>query len=84
MQVKNGERKNFLQQEKTRMIVYDRLWKTMEEKGITKYYLIAKCGISPSLITRLKRNQSVRMDTINILCNILDCQIEDIAEHIKD
>ena len=66
------------------MIVYDRLWKTMEQKGISKYYLIAKCGISPSLITRLKRNQSVRMDTINLLCGILDCKIEDIAEYVKE
>ncbi len=66
------------------MITYDRLWKTMERKGITKYYLTAKCGLSPSLITRLKRNQSIRMDTINTLCNILDCKIEDIAEYIKD
>lgn len=66
------------------MIVYDRLWRTMKSKHITKYYLIAKCGISPSLITRLKRNQSVRMDTINMLCRILDCRIEDIAEYIED
>ena len=66
------------------MIIYDRLWKTMEDKGITKYYLTAKCGLSPSLITRLKRNQSIRMDTINTLCRILDCNIEDIAEYIND
>ena len=66
------------------MIVYDRLWETMKKKNITKYYLTSKCGISPSLITRLKRNQSIRMDTINNLCNILDCTIEDIAEYIKD
>ena len=66
------------------MIVYDRLWETMRQKGITKYYLIAKCGFSPSMITRLKRNQSVRMDTINTLCTILDCRIEDIAEYKKD
>ena len=66
------------------MIVYTRLWETMKNKGITKYYLTAKCGISPSLITRLKRNQSVRTDTINTLCTILDCGIEDIAEYIKE
>lgn len=67
-----------------KMIVYDKLWKTMEEKGITKYYLINKCGISLSLITRLKRNQSVSMATINNLCSILDCEIKDIAEYRKD
>lgn len=56
----------------------------MKKKGISKYYLTAKCGLSPSLITRLKRNQSIRMDTINTLCEILDCNIEDIAEYKKD
>ncbi len=66
------------------MIVYNRLWETMKKKGITKYYLTAKCGLSPSMITRLKRNQSVRMDTINTLCSILDCKVEDIVEYIKD
>lgn len=66
------------------MIIYDNLWKTMENKGITKYYLINKCGISPSLITRLKRNQSVSMATIDRLCSILDCEIQDIAKYTKD
>lgn len=66
------------------MIVYNRLWETMKEKGVTKYYLTSKCGLSPCMITRLKRNQSVRMDTINMLCKILDCKIEDIAEYIKE
>lgn len=66
------------------MIVYDRLWQTLERKGITKYYLITKCVLSPSLITRLKRNETIKTETINTLCNILDCKIEDIAEFIKD
>ena len=66
------------------MIVYDRLWKTMEKRGITKYFLINKCGLSPSLITRLKRNETIKTETLNTLCNILDCRIEDIAEFIKD
>ena len=66
------------------MIVYDKLWQTMKNKGITKYYLITKCGLSPSLITRLKRNETIKTETINTLCKILDCRIEDIAEYIKD
>ncbi len=66
------------------MIVFDKLWKTMEEKGVTKYFLTQKCGISPSLITRLKRNQSIRTDTLNVICEILDCDLNDIAEYKKD
>ena len=65
------------------MIVYDRLWKTMEKKGITKSRLVGKYGLSPSLITKLKRNQSITVHTINKLCTILDCRVEDIMEFVK-
>ena len=66
------------------MIVFDKLWQTMKAKGISKYYLTAKAGISPSQITRLKRNQNVNTYTLNRLCSILDCKLEDIAEYIPD
>ena len=65
------------------MIIYDKLWETMKEKGITKYALIKKHNISPAQITRLKRNESVSTHTIDIFCDILDCKVEDIMEHKK-
>lgn len=65
------------------MIVFDRLWVTMKEKGITQYKLIYHYGISPSQITRLKRNANINSHTINVLCEILDCKVEDIMEYIK-
>lgn len=66
------------------MIVFDRLWKTMKEKNITQYKLIYKYGISPSQITRLKRNENINSHTINTLCEILDCRVEDIMEYKKE
>jgi len=65
------------------MITYDRLWKTMKEKGITQYTLIKQYNISPAQITRLKRNESVSTHTIDIFCEILDCNVEDIMEYYK-
>ena len=65
------------------MIVYDRLWKTMKDKGISQYALIKKYKISPSQITRLKRNESVSTHTIDVFCNILQCDVSDIMEHIQ-
>ena len=62
------------------MIIYDRLWKTMAEKSISQYKL-AKSGISHSTITRLKKNQTVSTETLNKLCEILDCNIEEIVEY---
>ena len=66
------------------MIVYDKLWNTMKEKGITQYALIHTHKISPAQITRLKRNESVSTHTINTFCKILDCEVSDIMEYIKE
>lgn len=65
-------------------IAYDNLWKTMQKRGVTKYALINKHNLSPSLITRLKRNQVINTNTICTLCEILDCRVEDILEYKKD
>ena len=66
------------------MIRYDNLWKTMEARGITKYTLHKKYHISKSLIHRLQNNEGISMNTINTLCGILNCNIEDIATHYPD
>jgi len=65
------------------MIVYKRLWE-MADKNITTYQLINKYHFSGGQIDRLKRNANIEMLTINNLCKILDCKIEDIAEYIED
>ena len=66
------------------MIVYNKLWETMKKKGITQYALIKKYKISPSQITRLKRNESVSTHTIDVFCKILKCDLTDIMEFIDD
>lgn len=63
------------------MIVYDRLWNTMKEKGVSQYALIKKFHVSPGQITRLKRNESVSTNTIDMLCRILNCGTEDVLEY---
>lgn len=66
------------------MISYARLWQTMKEKGVTQYALIKRHHISPSQITRLKRNESVSTHTIEIFCRILECRVEDVMEYIEE
>lgn len=66
------------------MITYDKLWKTMKEKGVSQYALIKEYHISPGQITRLKRNESVSTHTIEVFCKILKCKVEDIMEYIED
>lgn len=66
------------------MITYDNLWKTLKKKGITQYRLIHTYHVSPGQITRLKRNESVSTNTIDMFCAILDCQVSDIMEYHTD
>jgi len=66
------------------MIKYDRLWRTMEERGVTQYDLYAHYNVNRSQINRLKHNRNVEVNTIDRLCNILKCNVEDIMEHFPD
>ena len=66
------------------MIIFDRLWKTMQKKGITQYTLIKHYHISPAQLTRLKRNESVSTHTIDMFCRILSCDVDDIMEYVED
>jgi DNA-binding Xre family transcriptional regulator len=66
------------------VVVYDKLWKTMKLKGITQYDLYTRYGMNRSQLNRLRHNQNVTVATIDKLCNILSCRVEDIMEHIPD
>ncbi|MCR5330195.1 MAG: helix-turn-helix transcriptional regulator [Lachnospiraceae bacterium] len=64
------------------MIKYDRLWEYLKKSGVTQYRLIVS-GISNSTISRLKHNQPVSTETLDKLCTILDCGLEEIVEFEK-
>ena len=66
------------------MIVFNRLWETMKNKGVSTYYLREKSGIDSKTIRRLKANENIETKTLNKLCAALDCDLSDIAEYIKD
>lgn len=65
------------------MIVYEPLYRTMREKGVTTYTLINKFGVSRSLLDRLKHNKPISTQTLDDLCSFLDCRVEDILEYKK-
>lgn len=66
------------------MIVYDKLWATLKEKGVSQYKLIKTYGISTGQLDRLRKNENVNTFTLNQLCKILNCPLSDIAEYIED
>lgn len=62
------------------MISYNRLWETMEKRKISQYRLIKEFGLSSGQMSRLKKNTYVSTHTLETLCRILDCRIEDVME----
>lgn len=66
------------------MIVFDKLWETMKKKGITQYKLIHDYGISTGQLDRIRKNENINMYTLDMLCRILDCAVEDIIEYVAD
>ena len=65
------------------MITYKRLWEKLNKTGVSQYRLRLE-GLSNSTITRLKHDETVSTETINKLCKILACNVEDIMEYVED
>ena len=62
------------------MVSYDRFWETMEKRKISQYRLIKEFGLSSGQMSRLKKNTYVSTHTLDTICRILDCRIEDVME----
>lgn len=69
------------------LISYEPLRKLLKEREISTYYLRNKCGdlnLDSKTIKRLMNDESVSTNTLNTLCNILDCNLFDIVDYIPD
>ncbi len=66
------------------MIKYDKLWTTLKERNISQYKLTKEYGISTGQLDRLRKNANVNTYNLNMLCEILDCELSDIAEFISE
>ena len=66
------------------VIIFDKLWDVMKEKGVSTYQLREKCGIDSKTVRRLRANDNMETKTQNKLCSALDCRLEDIAEYVPD
>ena len=65
-------------------VSYKRLFHLMIDKGMTNAELIEKGGFSANIITRLKRDNYVALDSIEKICYALDCGVDDILEFLPD
>lgn len=64
------------------MISYSPFWTTLRNSSETTYTLIKNHRISSSTIDKLRKNKPLNTTTVNDLCRILNCRIEQVAEYI--
>lgn len=62
------------------MISYNPFWNTIQKKNITKYQLIYHWGISSNTLRRMSHNEAISTTTLNELCLILDCEVQDVIQ----
>jgi len=65
------------------MIKYKPLWETMKRKKITKYYLRTYCDINNHTLHKLRHDMPLNTTTIDRLCEILECDVQDIMVYEK-
>lgn len=66
------------------MISYEPFYQTLKSKGISTYKLINEFNVSRSLLDRLKHNKPISTVTLNDLCTILNCEVEEVLKFTKE
>ena len=64
------------------MISYAPFWKTLQKSSETTYSMINKHHVSSAIIDKLRNNKPLKTTTINDLCRIFNCKIQDIMEYL--
>ena len=63
------------------MISYAAFWETLKQSNESTYSLIKNHHISSSTIDKLRKNKPLNTTTINDLCRILNCRVQDVIEY---
>lgn len=65
-------------------VSYNKLWKMLIDKNISKTELTHLAGITTNAMAKLGKNEDVRVNTLEKLCTSLDCKLDDIVEFVPD
>lgn len=66
------------------MITYEPFFETLKVKGISTYRLINEYGFSKGTLDSLRQNRNITMETLNDICNLLECEVSDVIRYKKD
>ena len=65
-------------------VCYDKLFHKMIDKRISNAQLMAKAGLSANIVTSLKRNAYVSLESIEKICSAMECSVDEILEFSSD
>ena len=65
-------------------ISYNKLWKLLIDKNMTKTDLRKKAGLTTNVIANMGKNQSIQLESMYKICEALDCTLDDISDVIPD
>lgn len=66
------------------MISYEPFYQTLLRKNVTEYQLIFKHGMSANILHRMKHGKAITLTTLDTLCFILDCAVEDVIVYKRE
>ena len=65
-------------------VSYNKLWKLLIDKGMTKTQMRLRADISTTTLAKLGKNETVSMDVLLKICKLLDCNVGDIMDVINE
>lgn len=63
---------------------YNKLWKLLVDKKMSKADLRKASGVSPNTMTKLRRDEPVMLSVLDKICKVLDVNYGDIVDYIAD
>ena len=64
-------------------VIYDKLWKLLQEKNMKRIEMQRKTGISGNILVRMGRNEYISIESIEKICCALHCSKDDILEFVN-
>ena len=82
--IRKKQRKSFIQVQVVMKVNYNKLWKLLIDKGMSKTQLREQTGVTTNTIAKMGKNENVSTEVICKICKALNCQITDIMELVEE